>query len=94
MTDDIVTRFIELLTQVAPSLSESLALEIEYQIRQEFAGERIYIAKRDEAIASRIAEKFNGRNVRELAREMHVSRRTIYRAIKKTRKSRAMQDEK
>lgn len=94
MTIDIVTRFFELLAQAAPSLSESLALEIEHQIRHEFAGERVYIAKRDDALAERIAEKFNGRNVREIAREMHVSRRTVYRSIKKARKGHDVEKEK
>lgn len=94
MTIDIVTRFFELLAEAAPSLSESLAIEIERQIRHEFAGERVYIQKRTDALSERIAEKFNGRNVRELAREMHVSRRTIYRSIKKARKHSAMTGEK
>ena len=85
MNDDIVTRFFELLAEAAPSLSESLAIEMERQIRHEFAGERVYIAKRDETLAVRIAEKFNGRNVRDLSRELRVSRRTVYRALKKSR---------
>lgn len=94
MTIDIVTRFFELLAEADPSLSKSLAAEMERQIRHEFAGERVYIAKRDDALSERIAEKFNGRNVREIAREMHVSRRTVYRSIKKARKHSAMTGQK
>lgn len=83
---DLITRFFELLAEAAPSLSESLAEEIERQIRHEFAGERVYIHKRNDALATRIAEKFNGRNVRDLSNDLRVSRRTVYRVIKKSRR--------
>lgn len=85
MTGDIVTRFLELLAEAEPSLSEALAASLERKLRHEFAGERVYIAKREDTLADRIAQKFDGRNIDAIAREMHVSRRTVYRAIKKSR---------
>ena len=72
MTIDIVTRFLELLAEAEPSLSEAIAVSLERQLRHEFAGERVYIAKREETLAARIAEKFDGRNTDAIAREMHV----------------------
>ncbi len=85
MSGDIVTRIFELLVEACPTLSASSAVEIERQIRYEFAGERAYILKRDDTLSTRIAEKFNGRNIEDISREMKVSRRTVYRALQRLR---------
>jgi Mor family transcriptional regulator len=85
MSGDIIKRFIEILAEAQPSFSEGVALHIEQQLRHEFSGERVYITKRDESIGLLIAERFNGNNTDKIARELHVSRRTVYRALKKRR---------
>lgn len=84
-TCDIIKRFIELLSEVQPSLSETLALDIERQLRHEYAGERVYIPKRDKSVHVQIAARFTGNNTEKLVRELRVSRRTVYRALKKSR---------
>jgi Mor family transcriptional regulator len=83
---DIIKRFIEILTGVQPSFSEEIAADIERQLRHEYAGERVYIPKRDENLRDAISERFTGRNVEKLARELNVSRSTVYRSISAQRK--------
>jgi Mor family transcriptional regulator len=85
MSNDIIKRFIELLAEAQPSFSESIAEGIEHQLRHEYAGERVYIPKRDIQSRALIAVRFTGNNTEELARKMRVSRRTVYRAVKKKR---------
>ena len=82
---DIIRRFIELLAEVQPSFSESAAADIECQLRHEYAGERVYIPKRDTNLRIDIAERFTGRNTEKLARELRVSKRTIYRTVRRAR---------
>lgn len=82
---DIIKRFIELLAEAQPSFSEAVALDIERQLRHEYAGERIYIAKRAGDVRIQIAARFTGNNAGKLAHELHVSRRTIYRTLKNYR---------
>ncbi len=86
MSGDIIKRFIELLTGVQPSFSEEMAANIERQLRHEYAGERVYIQKRDESVRTIIEGRFDGKNTEKLARELRVSRRTVYRSINKLRK--------
>lgn len=81
--NDIIKRFIELLVDVQPSLSEAITADIERQLRHEYAGEQVYIPKRDKNLHQIIAARFNGNNTAKLAREMRVSRRTVFRAIRK-----------
>lgn len=87
MSGDIVTRIFELLVEACPSLSKEVVAGIQRQIRHEFTGERAYILKRDETLTSRIVEKFNGRNIADISRELQVSRRTVYRALQRWRAS-------
>ena len=85
MSGDIIKRVIEILAEIQPTMSESVAVMLETQIRYEFAGERVYIHKRDESIGMLIAQRFNGNNTQKLAHELRVSRSTVYRAIRKRR---------
>lgn len=84
---DIIKRFIEMLTQSQAGFSEEMVLTIERQLRHEYAGERVYIPKHDKSVCALIVERFDGRNSAKLARELRVSRRTVYRSISKFRKS-------
>lgn len=87
MSCDIIKRFIELLVDVQPGFSEEMAQSIERQLRHEYAGERFYIPKHDKSVSMLIAERYTGNNTEKLARELRVSRRTVYRSIHKLRKT-------
>lgn len=88
MSNDIIKRFIELLAEAQPSFSEAVTADIERQLRHEYAGERVYIPKRDSQSRALIAVRFTGNNTEKLARELRVSRSTVYRSINGKRKAR------
>lgn len=88
MNCDIIKRFIELLGEADPGFSDAVASSIERQLRQEYAGERIYIPKHDKNVSVLIVEQFNGKNTDKIAHELRISRRTVYRSIHKARKGR------
>lgn len=87
MKADIICRFIELLNDVQPTFSEALAVSIERQLREEYRGERVYIAKHTDNLHELIRRRFSGNNVDKLARELKISRRTVYRAVQKKHKA-------
>ena len=78
---DFINRIIDFMLEEDPALSEVRVINIEKKLRHEFAGERVYIPKRSGHLHDEIAQRFNGRNIGKLARDMSVSRRTVYRAI-------------
>lgn len=81
---DAIIRFIELvLEKQAAGVTEPSKLA--QCIRHEFAGERIYIQKRAESIREVVEHCFTGNNTDKIARDLHVSRRTVYRALAKRR---------
>ena len=80
---DILKRIIERLREMEPSLSEDLALQIEQQIRHEYAGERIYIQKRDPDRREKLIKRFNGHNISAVAGEFGVTRMTVYRSLRR-----------
>ena len=55
-------------------------------VREEFKGQRVYVATHSEtaraAMAQRVLALFNGRNATEVARELGISRPTVYRMLK------------
>lgn len=55
---------------------------IEAKTIHTFGGERVYIPKRED-VSAEIAARFNGKNIDKLSRELRVSRRTVYRALRK-----------
>ena len=79
--DDLLTRLIQRLLELQPSMSEDLAVALEYQLRGEFAGEKASIHKTPlrKKMEEDIKRRFNGRNALALAHEYGVSRATIYR---------------
>lgn len=79
---DIIKRFIELLAEAQPSLSEAIAANIERQLRHEYAGSMVYVRKRAETTSAIVVQCFTGRNADKLARELRVHRSTVYRAAK------------
>lgn len=82
---DLLRRIIETLQTMQPSLTDEIALEIERSLRAEFAGEEVYIPKRQperDRLRLEVRRKFNGRNATEVARELGIGRATVYRILK------------
>lgn len=82
---DLLSRIIEIVQQLQPSLSDEMALEIERSLRAEFAGEQVYIYKRvaeRDKMRIEVMRRFNGRNATEIARELGIGRTTVYRILK------------
>ncbi len=82
--DDMIRRFIELLLEIQPGMEADLAMQLEKQLRTEFKGERVYV-KKSKPDPEEIVKKFDGRNVKEVARDLGISRDTVYRAIRQRR---------
>lgn len=80
--DDIILRFIALLAEQQPSISESFMCNLERQLRHEYGGSKLYVAKKKPDYRARIAQQFNGCNTHKLASELRVHRSTIYRAVR------------
>jgi Mor family transcriptional regulator len=82
---DLVDRIFEYAVELLPAIAEHQA-SIKLALRQEFAGERAYIRHRDdgqaEASATQVLTLFNGRNASEVARQLRISRATVYRKLK------------
>jgi len=59
-------------------------------VRAEFSGEECYIASRPatarQQIVAEVLALFNGRNATEVARKLNISRPTVYRYIKQSRR--------
>lgn len=82
---DLLDRMIERLRQIEPTFSESMAVELEMQLRHEFGGEKHWVYKRipPGELAERVRQRFNGRNAGQVAEELGIHRATVYRVLKK-----------
>jgi transcriptional regulator of acetoin/glycerol metabolism len=78
---DLVDRIFDYIVEVLPDL-KSRQSEIKRTLRQEFASERVYIRRLGTDVQSEVARLFNGRNATEVARELRISRATVYRLLK------------
>lgn len=60
--------------------------EIKAAIRQEFGGIETYIRRRESRtlLANKVLSMFNGRNPTQVARELNISRATVYRLLKQS----------
>lgn len=86
-SDDVQERITAALVRLGVSAETAgmVGAEITADISRCWSGERVYIGKKDQErarIIDVVRRKFNGRNARELARELGVGRATIYRYIK------------
>lgn len=79
---DLVDQVIAFLARHRPELAE-VAREVEAELRAEFGGGDHYVRAPDtsEGVA-RVLEAFNGRNASEVARELGISRATVYRRLR------------
>jgi hypothetical protein len=82
---DLVDLIVEFLVSKEPALADRAA-DMTADLRAEFGGQRWYVSARPETERGervrKILELFNGRNATEVARRLHISRATVYRAIK------------
>jgi Mor family transcriptional regulator len=82
--DDLIVFLTRTLREVEPAIALDRVHAVEQRLRQHFGGERVYVAKAiDRRAALReqrvLSELTAGKSVREVAREMSLSIRTIYR---------------
>lgn len=81
---DFVCSALDLLAR-AGLLSDDARPEADKALRQHFKGSTYYVAASapaDSEEARRVLARFNGRNPREVARELGISRATVYRKLK------------
>lgn len=83
---DLVDRIFEYLLAEFPQLGGEQFDRARQAVRDEFRGEEVYIPSRPASERQRLAQQvlslFNGRNAREVARRLRISRATVYRLIK------------
>ncbi len=80
MSDDIINLLIEKLMEMQPGLEADFFLQIEKQLRTELGGSKAYVKKLKPSAVD-IVQRFDGRNAKAVAKELGVSRATVYRAI-------------
>ena len=81
MTCDIVSGFIQILSEILPTVSVADRNSIEQRIRQEYAGEKVYIRKAAANRSEIIRQGFTGNNIKRLAKDYGVCDRTVRRAV-------------
>lgn len=80
---DLVDRLFDYVVQLLPELADR-APEVKAAVRDEFAGAQVYIREREAGheLARKVLTLFNGRNASEVARQLNISRATVYRYLK------------
>lgn len=94
---DLVDRIFDYLFTECPEFLRHVAgdrvEEAKQAVRDEFAGQEVYIAARSasasEQLAFEVLSLFNGRNATEVGRRLQISRATVYRKLKQARRLRA-----
>jgi len=83
---DLVDRIFEYILELHPEIAERNLDKHKLAVREEFAGEKVYIRTPHEIrraqLATEVLTMFNGRNATEVARRLQISRATVYRIIK------------
>lgn len=82
--DDLILFLTRTLREIEPSIPSEKVFRVEARMREQFGGEKVYIAKpadrrvelRQKRVLSALAA---GKPVRDVAREMNLSVRTVYR---------------
>lgn len=86
-SEDVQTRIVEALVRlgISEDTAKMVGVEVVCGIGQRYGGERVYVGKKERERAelrNEVRRRFNGRNVREIARELGVGRATVYRYLK------------
>jgi len=85
---DLVDRIFEYLLREFPQITGLKAEGIRQAVRDEYRGEKVWVAKRPPSERQRQAQQvlalFNGRNATEVARQLHIGRATVYRILKQS----------
>lgn len=85
-TPDLVDRIFDYLLSEFPQLAGKKLDEVKHDLREEFAGQDVYIAHQPptarQARVRKVLELFNGRNAAEVARRLKISRAQVYRDLK------------
>lgn len=97
---DLVDRIFEMIEREAPHLTGGMGAgkiaQLKTAARHEFAGETCYIATKSPQERVRELQEllgfFNGRNATQTARELGISRATVYRKLKQARLDKAAND--
>lgn len=85
---DLVDQVIAFLARHRPELAD-VAREVEGELREQFGGGDHYVRAPDASGGvARVLEAFNGRNVSEVARELGISRATVYRRLRQAGRKR------
>lgn len=83
---DFVDHVFAYLLKEFPHLAGPQFAKAKRAVREELGGERVYVPSRSatdrQAMAHQVLSLFNGRNAREVARELNISRATVYRLLK------------
>jgi Mor family transcriptional regulator len=79
---DLLSRMVDRLREIHPSLSAAEAQKLENALRTEFRGEQVYLRVRPENLSLEVRRRFNGRNAVEVARALNIGRATVYRLLK------------
>jgi Mor family transcriptional regulator len=84
---NILARILERVREIEPTITEDKLQTIEETIRLEYGGSEHYIPKETSAKrTNEIQKQFNGRNISEVAETLGISRRSVYRRIKRSSK--------
>lgn len=87
---DIIECLLKMVMDAEPSFSEAQARQVEQQIRHDFGGEQVKIAKRApmlRAAREKVRAEIGIKSFEQIASENEgISRRTLYRYISKPKK--------
>lgn len=82
---DLISRVVDYVVRVEPSLHDKRSA-IESDLRAELGGGRWYVPARPaterQARVREVLSRFNGRNAREVARQLNIHRGTVYKILK------------
>jgi Mor family transcriptional regulator len=82
---DVLDRIFQMIQQLGPALDEKKLAEVKAAVREEFGGERGIYKKSPEdrqRLINEVFRRFNGTNATTLARELGISRPSVYRYLK------------
>jgi Mor family transcriptional regulator len=82
---DILSRVSELLA--AEGITPDQIVAVHTKLRNEFSGQQFYIAKREADIDAKVIEQMKrSANAAKVAKQLQISRATVYRILSRRRK--------